>query len=267
MTLTVEPATDTAAPLARRNPAAKLGAALLFTLPLLVTLDPLTPALGLAVELAVLPLFGVPLGVLARRAWPLVVSVAGIVVTLLLFAGNRSGTRLLDLGPFDVTTGVLTSALALGLRVFAVALPGIIVLATTDPTDLADALMQNARAPARFAIGTLAAFRLVPLLGQEWQMLSYARRARGIDAGRNPVARVRLFASTAFALLVGAIRRGTRLAVAMDARGFDSEVPRTYARRQIFTRADAALLVVAALLSAAALTTSVLTGLFRPIIG
>ena len=129
------------------------------------------------------------------------------------------------LGPFAVTTGVLLTALGMALRVFAVALPGMIVFATTDPTDLADALVQNVRAPARFAIGALAAFRLVPLLGQEWQMLALARRARGIDAGRNPVARLRLFASTAFALLVGAIRRGTRLAVAMDARGFDSGHP------------------------------------------
>ena len=68
-------------------------------------------------------------------------------------------------------------------------------------------------------------------------MLTLARRARGVDAGRNPVARLRLFASTAFALLVGAIRRGTRLAVAMDARGFDSGVPRDRrARRQHFGR-------------------------------
>lgn len=49
-------------------------------------------------------------------------------------------------------------------------------------------------------------------------MISMARRARGIDAGRNPLTRLRLFGSTAFTLLVGAIRRGTRLAVAMDAR-------------------------------------------------
>jgi energy-coupling factor transport system permease protein len=186
---------------------------------------------------------------------------------MVLFAADRSGTLLVALGPFDITTGVALSALGLVLRVFAVALPGIIVFATTDPTDLADALVQNARAPARFAIGALAAVRLLPLLGQEWQMLTLARRARGIDAGRNPVARLRLFASTAFGLLVGALRRGGRLAVAMDARGFDAGVPRTIARRQRFGRADAALLAGAAALSAAALSTSIATGLFTPITG
>lgn len=98
-------------------------------------------------------------------------------------------------------------------------------------------------------------------------MLTLARRARGIDAGRNPVARLRLFGSTAFALLVGALRRGGRLAVAMDARGFDSGQPRTYARRQSFGWADTALIIGAATLAAGALTTSVLTGVFRAVVG
>ncbi len=261
------PAADPAAPLARRNPVAKLGAALLFSLPLIATLDPVTPAAALAVELAVLPLFGLRYGVLLRRSAPLLVAAFGILVTMVLFAADRSGTLLLALGPFDVTTGVLVSALGLILRIFAVAVPGVIVFATTDPTDLADALVQNAKAPARFALGALAAFRLLPLLGAEWQMITLARRARGIDAGRNPVAKLRLFVSTAFALLVGALRRGGRLALAMDARGFDSGVPRTFARRQLFTRADTTLLLTAAALSTAILTTTIILGLFRPIIG
>lgn len=267
MSFAVSPIADPAAPLARRNPVAKLGAALLFSLPLIATLDPLTPTLGLIIELTLLPFFGLRYGALLRRAWPLALAGAGILVTMVLFAADRSGRLLLGLGPFDVTTGVLVDALGLTLRIFAVALPGVIVFATTDPTDLADALVQNAKAPARFAIGALAAFRLLPLLGDEWQMLTLARRARGVDAGRNPVARLRLFVSTAFALLVGALRRGTRLAVAMDARGFDSATPRTFARRQHFTAADTALLVGAAGLAAAALATTITLGFFHPIIG
>jgi energy-coupling factor transport system permease protein len=266
VTLTVTPVASGTAPLARRNPVAKLAAALLFALPLVATLDPLTPALGLAVELAVLPLFGVRYRTLARRAWPLLPAAAGVLITMVMFAADRDGALLFTAGPFEVTSGVLLGALGLVLRIFAVALPGIVVLATTDPTDLADALVQNARAPARFAIGALAAFRLVPLLGQEWQMITLARRARGLDAGRNPLTRLRLFFSTAFALLVGALRRGGRLATAMDARGFDSGTPRTFARRQDFRGADWALVGGAFTLSMLALLTSVMTGLFRPII-
>jgi energy-coupling factor transport system permease protein len=267
MTLTLTPAGAATAPLARRNPVAKLAAALLFALPLIATLDPLTPAIGLAIELAVLPLFGVRYGVLARRAWPLLPAAAGVLVAMVLFASSRGGAVLFAAGPVEVTSGVLLGALGLVLRIFAVALPGIIVFATTDPTDLADALVQNAKAPARFAIGALAAFRLIPLLGAEWQMITLARRARGLDAGRNPLARLRLFVSTAFALLVGALRRGGRLATAMDARGFDSGTPRTFARRQLFGGYDWLLVAGSAVIGGLALGISVVTGLFRPILG
>jgi energy-coupling factor transport system permease protein len=255
------------APLARRNPVAKLAAASVFSLAVLATLDPLTPALAIVVELLSLPLFGVGAGVLLRRAWPILVSVAGVVLTIVLFAADRTGATVFTVGPLVVTTGVLATALGLGLRLVAIALPGILVFATTDATDLADALVQNAKAPARFAIGALAAFRLVPLLGQEWQALALARRARGVDAGGNPLAAVRLFGSTAFALLVGAIRRGTRLAVAMDARGFDSGVPRTNARQQVFTAADWLFLAATAAVAAGILAVSVVAGTFRALIG
>ncbi|MDG4796164.1 energy-coupling factor transporter transmembrane component T [Micromonospora sp. WMMD1082] len=265
--INLEPIARPDAPLARRNPVAKLAAALLFAFPLMATLDPVAPALAIAVELAVLPLFGLRPAVLARRAWPLLAAAGGVLVTMVLFAADRSGRVLLDAGPVVVTSGVLITALGLVLRLFAVALPGVIVFATTDPTDLADALVQNARAPARFAIGALAAFRLVPLLGQEWQTIGMARRARGVEAGRNPVAKLRLFVSTAFTLLVGAIRRGTRLAVAMDARGFDSGLPRTVARRQYFGPADWLLVVGATALAGAALAVSVAVGAFRPLLG
>lgn len=253
--------------LGRRNAVAKVGAAVVFSGPLLATVDPVTPALGIAVELAAVPLFGLRYRTLARRAWPLLLSAVGVVSTLVLFAAERTGAVLLHLGPIAVTTGVLSTALGLALRVVAVALPGVLVFATTDPTDLADALIQHAKAPPRFAIGALAAFRLVPLMGRRWRALTLARRARGIEAGRNPVAAVRLFASTSFALLVGAIRQGTRLATAMDARGFDAGTPRTSARRSRFGAADAALLVAAALAGALALAASVLLGTFRPLIG
>src|SRR4051794_26941006 len=219
------------APLARRNPVAKLAAVLVVTLGLLATLDPVAPSVVLLVELATVPAFGLSFAVLARRVRPLLYGVVFTMLGLLLFS-ERSGRLLTEIGPLDVTTGTVHAAVSVALRMLALALPGVVILATTDPTDLADALVQNAKAPARFAIGALAALRLLPLLGEEWRMLTLARRARGVDAGRNPLARLAMLGSLTFALLVGAIRRGTLLATAMDARGFDSGAPRTVARPQ-----------------------------------
>ncbi|HET8643318.1 MAG TPA: energy-coupling factor transporter transmembrane component T, partial [Pseudonocardiaceae bacterium] len=146
------PIADPGAPLARRNPVAKLAASGVFTLALLATLDPVAPAIALVLELIAVPLFGVAYGALLRRAWPVLLSALGVVLTLVVFAAERTGAVVLTLGPLVVTTGVLESALGLALRLVAVALPGVLVFATTDPTDLADALVQHLKAPPRFAI-------------------------------------------------------------------------------------------------------------------
>ncbi len=254
-------------PLARRNPVAKLAAGMALTLVLFATIDPVTPAIAIAGELAAVPLFGLRYRDLARRAWPIAIAALGVLLSLVLFAADRSGPVLVSLGPFTVTGAILYTALGLALRVFAISLPGALIFATTDPTDLADALIAHVRAPARFAIGTLAAFRLLPMLGDEWQQLALARRARGIDSGGNPVAALRIFASMTFALLVGAIRRGTRLAAAMDARGFDSGIARTSARETRFGWPDAALIVAALALAVLALGVSVWLSTYRSVVG
>ena len=227
------------APLARRNPLAKIVAAAVFALTLLVTLDPVTPALLLAVELLALPFLGIRPGPLLRRAVPLLVGAVGIALANVVGGGTLAGA------------GVVV------LRLVAATLPGILVLATIDPVDLADALVLRARLPVRFAYGTLTGLRLLPLLADDWHALGRARRARGLDAGRNPIARVRIFAGQVFGLLVAAIRRAVRLAAAMDARGFDaSAAGRSYARTSPWSVPDTALVLISAALAAAATAAS-----------
>jgi energy-coupling factor transport system permease protein len=196
------------------------------------------------------PLAGLGPRTFLLRTWPLLLGAAAIASSNYLYGGISAPT-----------------ALGLGLRVLAMALPGVLALAAVDPTELADALVQHLRAPARFAYGTLAAIRMLPLLAAEWQTIGLARRARGIDAGWNPVAAVRLFAGRVFGLLVGAIRRATRLAVAMDARGFDAGRPRTHARRSVFGWADGATVAAGVLFAVGVTAVSVAAGSWRFLTG
>lgn len=257
---------DVAAPLARRNPLAKLGAAFLPALVLIASVDPVAPAVVLLATAACLPATGVPAVAFLRRASPLLIAVLTLGLANAVFTARKGGAVVLDVGPLLLTTESLGAGGSAALRILAIALPGVLAVLTVDPVDLADALVQQARVPARFAYGALAAFRLAPLLAQEWQALTRARRARGLDAGRNPVAAVRLFAGQLFALLVSAVRRGTRLATAMDARGFDAGTPRSFAREQRFTGGDVLLLAGSAVVTAAAVTLSVAVGAWNPLI-
>jgi energy-coupling factor transport system permease protein len=246
--------------LAVRNPVAKLLAATVIMAALLVTTDLLTSAIVLGLELALLPFAGVSAGVLARRGWPLGVALVSITLSNALFTDQDSGTVFVAVGPLEMTSGGLVVGLATALRLSAIAIPGLLFALTTDPVDLADSLVQQLRAPARFAYGALAAMRLAPLLAAEWETLGRARRARGLDAGRNPVAGLRLFGGRVFGLLVGAVRRGTRLATAMDARGFDAGVPRTFARVQRVEAGDVALLAGSVALVGGAIAVSLVSG-------
>jgi energy-coupling factor transport system permease protein len=235
--------------LARRAPVAKLAASGLLSIAVLTTRDHVALAVAILAPLALTPAFGLTYRMLLRRAAPALIGAAGVVISLSLFAADRSGTVLLDFGPFLVTTSVLAASLTFALRLLALAVSSILVFASTDPTDLADSLVQHTKAPPRFAIGALAAFRLLGLFREEWRLISMARRARGVDAGRNPLRGAKIFAGTTFALLVSAIRRGTRLAVAMDARGFDSGRPRTIARPSPFGWPDWLLMLAGLLLA------------------
>ncbi|MET7401497.1 energy-coupling factor transporter transmembrane component T [Dactylosporangium sp. NPDC005572] len=232
--------------LGRRDAVAKLLAATLLTAAVLTTVDPFVTAVAIACELALLPLTGLSPGTLWRRGWPLLTSAVFIFLFTVLL-GARDSPVLASVWGVDVRE----HAAGYALRLVAVGLPGFLVFATIDPTDLADSLIAHLRVSPRFAIGALAALRLVPLLTDEYRLLGLARRARGIDAGWNPVARVRLFTSTLFGLLVAAIRRGIRLATAMEARGFDRGTPRSPARPARFGWKDAFVVVTGVMLAAA----------------
>jgi energy-coupling factor transport system permease protein len=103
---------------------------------------------------------------------------------------------------------------AIGLRVLAIASVGAVFALTTDSTRLVDALVQQARAPERFAYGALAAYQAIPRFAEDLTTIRQARRIRGLRGGWHPRVLV--------TLLVLAIRHGDRKALAMDARAFGS---------------------------------------------
>jgi energy-coupling factor transport system permease protein len=238
--------------LARINPVAQLTSLAVVTVVLLTTLDPVAPAVVLTAELCLLPAAGLTRPrALWTRSWPMLLGAVSVGLVNVLLSEDAS--------PID--------GVALALRVMALALPGVLLVAATDPVRLADALTIHWRVPTRFAYGALAALRLAPLLVTEFEAARLARRTRGVESGGNPVIAARLLAGTAFTLLVGAVRRGSRLATAMDARGFDSGIVRTNARGSRLHPRDAVFVAGTVAVCAIAVALSVLSGAWDPVFG
>lgn len=235
------------------NPVARLGGAMLLGTPLLLTIDWVSATVSLAFSIAAAIAFRFP----ARRMLPVLflAPLAGISMALY---GRPGGQEYLSFGFAHVTENSVSLAIAVMLRVFAIALPVMVLMDRVDPIDLGDALIQILHLPQRFVIGAVAGLRMFGLLSRDYQSLRRARRTRGI-ADRS---RFKRAFGLMFGLLVSALRRGTKLAVAMEARGF-GDGPRTWARTSKLDAHDWLLMLACLGIAAISIAVAVLTGEFR----
>ena len=249
-------------PLDRVNPVTRLAAAMILTFPLLVTLDWQSAITVTALETliwAILQGRDVARGLrtLALRAIPFLVAAPLAAASMALY-GAPGGETYFSWGLIIVSQQSLSYAAAVAARVLALGTAVLVTMTDVDPTDMADGLAQVWHLPARLVLGTLAAVRLIAALMSDWRAMQMARRSRGLGDHR----RVRRFAGLAFALLVSAIRRGSALATAMEARGF-GRGHRTWARKSTVGLPDAIALAVATLVVASGIGLALATGSFR----
>ena len=243
--------------LAPTNPVARVLALLVATTPLLITIDPVSAGVALALELALMPLSGVSARSFFLKATPLLLAAPLGALSMLLYA-SPGGTVYWQFGPAAISDHSIWLALGIGLRMCAIVMPAIALLDRIDPTDMGDGLAQILHLPARPVLAALAGARMTSLMAADWKALERARRARGVgDASR-----IRSFLRGSFSLLVFALRRSGKLATTMEARGFGAQGRRTWARVSRLSVADAVLMVVAIVLPAIALAASIWAGTF-----
>ncbi len=243
--------------LAHTNPVARVLALLVATTPLLITIDPVSAGVALALELALMPLSGVSARSFFMKATPLLVAAPLGALSMLLYA-SPGGNVYWQFGPAAISDHSMWLALGIGLRMCAIVMPAIALLDRIDPTDMGDGLAQILHLPARPVLAALAGARMTSLMAADWKALERARRARGVgDASR-----IRSFLRGAFSLLVFALRRSGKLATTMEARGFGAAGKRTWARVSRLHAADAVLMVVAIALPTIALAASIWAGTF-----
>lgn len=249
-------------PFAAVNPVAKLGAALLLALCLVLTIDWVSAGTALALELVAFPFLGIRPREFWLRTLPVWIAAPLTALTILLY-GQAAGVVYWEWLAIRISDGSIELAAATLLRVLAIGLPAVVLFVTVDPTDLADGLSQVWHLPSRFVLGALAALRLVGLFIEDWRFLELARRARGVgDRGR-----IRRIPGQVFALLVLSIRRGSKLATAMEARGFGGPIRRSWARESRFGWREWFVLIAGLMVGMIAIAAAVTTGHWNFIVG
>jgi energy-coupling factor transport system permease protein len=181
--------------------------------------------------------------------------ISGVTLALLNPFVAAEGDLILWRGPdvpvidLEVTAEEVLAGLAIGLRLFAVAVLVGAVLAHMD----ADRLQaQVARIAPRSALTCALAARLIPTLERDARAIAETARLRGVDLATGSWGgRARRAAPLALPLLGSSLERGLDVAEAMTARGYGAG-PRTRLSERRYGRAEWIVLALGAALAALA---------------
>lgn len=217
------------------NPLAKIAAVVPAWIGLLVTRDVVVPLVLTALAVLLL-LVGARL-----RGAALALLLLGLPAAIVLMAAGFAIWS-------DPARGLAT-ALRIGALVALALIGGL----TTSGTELARSLTAQLRIPYRFAYTAVAAFRFVPRFAAERTQIRNALRVRGVAAGRGPVAAARRTGATVVPLLASSIRHADRVALAMESRAFGAHAQRTERHPPRWVAGDTVFVLVAWMLTAAAL--------------
>jgi energy-coupling factor transport system permease protein len=239
--------------LARLNPVVKLIAFSGFTLAPVFFLDPAIPlAFLLLAWAAAWPLAQIAPWVIIWRLRPYLLLAETLTIFNALFYGGETHGVLLAIGPLHLPREGIVFGAAIALRLLCMITYTTLYFATTEPTQLVNSLILHARLPYQLGFTILAAYRFLPILQQE---MAQIRAAQQIRATVRPDHLWSLQALRRFTipLLAGGIRRAERLALAMDGRGFGSNLTRSCHVQPRITRGDILFLIAALLVTGAIL--------------
>jgi len=143
------------------------------------------------------------------------------------------------------------SGLFLCVRIGLVVWIGSLISLTTCPTAFADALDSGfQRIPGvgsairRVGFILVLAWSFVPVLVDEAERLKLAQRARGGCRREGWIGELVALRSTFVPLLIGALRSSEALAMAMEARGYGGDGPRSFYRVPHWDRGDTAVVLL-----------------------
>ena len=225
------------------DPRTTLMGVLIFIVALFVAANPWWYLLCLGVVLALYWTAKVPLSYLMK-------GLRGIVVLLVFTFFFRMvitpGTEIAQFWIFTITEEGLARAVTLTSRIALMITGASLLSYTSTPRMLADGLekafsfLEKVHIPIHeMALIVMIAFRFIPIMLEEMNILMDAQAARGVEFEKCSVFRkCKNIFSVLAPLFLSTVRRSADLAMAMEARGYSGEGPTARMYPLIYTKND-----------------------------
>lgn len=143
------------------------------------------------------------------------------VASLFIFAAMLAGLQYI----FNSDTAL---AAVTALKMAAMTLIFVILLATTRMQDLSAALVTQCRVPYEYAFMLTAALRFIPDFLAESKAIQEAQACRGFSTGGNPLTRLTSYMVVIKPLVLKAVSRSETMALSLELRGFGSKKSRSF---------------------------------------
>lgn len=223
-------------PIHSLDPRVKLVATAAFMLSCLLAGSAATLTLAAAAVAASAAAARVPARRLLAQVRPLAIFLAVTSLINLLF--THTGTVVAELGALRIYSDGAVAAARYTIRFLLLLVAGSLLMLTTTPVDLTDAIEHLLAPLARIGVpvgeGALTlsiALHFVPLLSQEAHAVVAAQIARGADLEtKGPIAYARACVPLAVPLFASALRHAESLGRALEARCYTGGAGRTHAR-------------------------------------
>lgn len=233
--------------LGRMNPSVKLMIVFILTIVLTLSYNPLLQLTFLVAAFIVVCAAGrISPARLLRMMAPFFL-LALCLTGMLLLLRNISWNEGLQV---TVSSSEVKIASSLGIRIAAITLFSMAFVVTTDPVLFVISLIQNLKVPDVVGYATLTAYRFVPTLKDEAEKIRLAQQVRGLETGTGILRSVFSARRMLIPLLITAIRKGERVAIAMESRAFGAYPKRSYYIQTKITRYDALSMVYTGLFTA-----------------
>jgi len=235
-------------PLRRVNPLSKLAAALLYIIAATLVFDARFQLLLLIATVTVLiALERVEPIMLLKVMAPFALVGFGYLWANLLFPASAGSYSRSVAAASLVRNPAVDAGLTLFLRALCFGTISYAFVRSTDPAELVRALMLRARLPAHIGFSVFCALQFLPSLRDEARQIRLARTMRRRGHTRRWV-RLGELAGIAIPLLASTVRKASRAAISMEARGLHRGMERTSLHPSTFAWIDGAFLLSSLLL-------------------
>lgn len=182
----------------------------------------------------------------------------------------KTRTDILHLfGPYTITTQQLFYQFNVTLKYFSIIPMALLFMVTTNPSEFA-ASLNRIGVSYKISYAVAIALRYIPDIQRDYQDISFAQQARGIDMSKKAgvVSRVKSAVAIIMPLIFSSLERIESISSAMELRAFGNKKKRTWYSGRPFEKRDYIAIAIVVCVFIAALVATKINGgrFFNPFI-